>query len=118
MGKPASRAPGQGNPHSWGEQNVTARLESVRKPLDTPRNGKPQLQLHPRCQMLPKGFRDCYQFRRIKITDSAKRCDHLTVPRYSAGDLGSTPFPLEFGYRAYSHPRHGRRYLRSPPRKV
>ena len=32
-----------------GEQNVTARLESVRKPLNTLRNGKPQLQIHPRC---------------------------------------------------------------------
>lgn len=56
-----------------GEQNVTARLESVRKPLNTLRNGKPQLQLHPRCEMLRKGFRGRYQFRRIKVAGSAER---------------------------------------------
>ena len=56
-----------------GEQNITARLESVRKPLNTLRNGKPQLQLHPRCTMLRKGFRGRYQFRRIKITGTAER---------------------------------------------
>jgi len=55
------------------EQNITARLESVRKPLNTLPNGKPQLQLHPRCEMLRKGFRGRYQFRRVKIAGSAER---------------------------------------------
>lgn len=55
------------------EQNVTARLESVRKPLNTLRNGRPQLQLHPRCELLRKGFRGRYQFKRIKIAGSAER---------------------------------------------
>jgi hypothetical protein len=45
----------------------------VRKPLNTLRNGKPQLQLHPRCEMLRKGFRGRYQFRRVKIAGSAER---------------------------------------------
>jgi hypothetical protein len=45
----------------------------VRKPLNTLRNGKPQLQLHPRCTMLRKGFRGRYQFRRVKIAGSAER---------------------------------------------
>ena len=56
-----------------GEQNVTSRLESVRKPLNTLRNGKPQRQLHPRCEMLRKGFRGRYQFRRVKVAGSAER---------------------------------------------
>ena len=56
-----------------GEQNVTARLESVRKPLNTLRNGRPQLQLHPRCEMLRKGFRGRYQFRRVRIAGTAER---------------------------------------------
>jgi hypothetical protein len=56
-----------------GEQNLTSRLESVRKPLNTLRNGKPQLQIHPRCEMLRKGFRGRYQFRRVKVAGSAER---------------------------------------------
>jgi hypothetical protein len=55
------------------EQNLTARLESVRKPLNTLRNGKPQLQLHPRCELLRKGFNGRYQFKRVKIAGSAER---------------------------------------------
>lgn len=56
-----------------GEQNVTIRLESVRRPLNTLRNGKPVLQLHPRCEMLRKGFRGRYQFRRVKVAGAAER---------------------------------------------
>jgi hypothetical protein len=39
----------------------------------TPCNGRPQLQLHPRCEMLRKGFRGRYQFRRVRIAGSAER---------------------------------------------
>lgn len=56
-----------------GEQNITSRLECVRKPLNALRNGKPQLQLHPRCEMLRKGFRGRYQYRRIKVAGAAER---------------------------------------------
>lgn len=56
-----------------GEQNVTIRLESVRKPLNTLRNGRPQLQIHPRCAMLRKGFMGRYQYKRVKITGSEER---------------------------------------------
>ncbi|MGH3426303.1 MAG: hypothetical protein ACRD3Q_15850, partial [Terriglobales bacterium] len=55
------------------EQNLTSRLESVRKPLNTLRNGKPQLVLHSRCEMLRKGFRGRYQFKRVKIAGAAER---------------------------------------------
>jgi len=56
-----------------GEQNLTARLEAVRKPLNTLRNGRPQFQLHPRCTMLRKGFAGRYQYRRVKVAGSAER---------------------------------------------
>lgn len=56
-----------------GEQNLTSRLESIRKPLNTLRGGKPQFQIHPRCQVLRKGFRGRYQYRRVKIAGAAER---------------------------------------------
>jgi hypothetical protein len=55
------------------EQNLTARLESVRKPLNTLIAGHPQLQLSPRCVRLRKGFAGRYQFRRVKVAGSAER---------------------------------------------
>ncbi len=56
-----------------GEQNVVIRLESVKKPLNTLRDGKPQLVLHPRCTMLRKGFAGRYQYKRVKVAGSAER---------------------------------------------
>jgi hypothetical protein len=56
-----------------GGQNLTIRLESVRKPLNTLRDGKPQFQLSPRCKMLRKGFGGRYQYRRVKVAGSAER---------------------------------------------
>ena len=56
-----------------GEQNLTARLESVRKPLNSLVSGKPQLQLSPQCAELRKGFRGRYQFKRTKVKGSAER---------------------------------------------
>lgn len=56
-----------------GEQNLTIRLESVRKPLNSLRNGKPQLQINPRCTELRKGFSGRYQYRRVKISGAAER---------------------------------------------
>lgn len=56
-----------------GEQNLTARLECVRRPLNTLRDGKPQFVLHPRCKTLRKGFMGRYQFRRVKVAGAAER---------------------------------------------
>ena len=55
------------------EQNLTLRLESVRKPLNTLTGGKPQLQISPRCELLRKGFMGRYQYRRVKVRGSAER---------------------------------------------
>ena len=64
---------GKGIPIRTGEQNLVSRLESVRKPLNTLREGKPQFQLHPRCTMLRKGFLGRYQYRRVRVSGSAER---------------------------------------------
>lgn len=55
------------------EQNLTIRLESVRKPLNTFMRGKPQLQLHPRCKVLRKGFQGRYQYKRLKVAGAEER---------------------------------------------
>jgi hypothetical protein len=64
---------GRGIGIQTGEQNPTIRIESVRKPLNTLRSGKPQFQIGPRCEVLRKGFRGRYQYKRIKITGSGER---------------------------------------------
>lgn len=64
---------GKGIAIQAGEQNLTIRLESVRKPLNTLRGGKPQFQISPRCTMLRKGLLGRYQYRRIRIAGSAER---------------------------------------------
>lgn len=64
---------GKGIRMQAGEQTLTMRLESVRKPLNTLRDGKPQFQLHPRCTMLRKGFRGRYQYKRVKIAGASER---------------------------------------------
>jgi hypothetical protein len=55
------------------EQNLTIRVESVKKALNTLRSGKPQVQVHPRCTMLRKGFAGRYQYKRIRVAGSAER---------------------------------------------
>ena len=64
---------GKGIGIQLGGQNLTIRLESVRKPLNTLRGGKPQFQISPRCEMLRKGFLGRYQYRRVKVSGSAER---------------------------------------------
>lgn len=58
-----------------GLQTVTKRLESVRKPMNTLIQGKPQMQLHTRCKMLRKGFMGKYYYRRIHSSVSGKFSD-------------------------------------------
>lgn len=55
------------------EQNLTIRIESVKKPLNTLHRGKPQLQLHPRCKVVRKGFQGRYQYKRLKIAGTEER---------------------------------------------
>jgi hypothetical protein len=84
---------GKGIKIQAGEQNLTIRLESVRKPLNTLRNGKPQLQIHPRCEILRKGFRGRYQYKRIHVAGSSER------------------YHDEPEKNAYSHPHDGLQYV-------
>lgn len=55
------------------EQNLTIRLESVRKPMNSLIRGKPQMQLHPRCKNLRKGFQGRYQYKRVHVSGSQER---------------------------------------------
>ena len=49
-------------------QSETIRLESMRKALNSLADGKPRFVLHPRCQVLRKGFLGGYAYRRRKVS--------------------------------------------------
>ena len=58
----------KGIPIMPGEQGMTIRLESVRKPLMTTlEKGRPQFLIHPRCRVLRRGFMGGYHYRRIRV---------------------------------------------------
>lgn len=65
-------------------QTLEIRLESVRKPLRTLVDGRPQFVLHPRCQKLRRAMLGGYHFRRMKIsgeryTSSPEKDSHSHV---------------------------------------
>jgi hypothetical protein len=64
---------GKGIQIEGGEQNLTIRLESVKKPMNTLLSGKPQFMLHPRCKKLRKGFQGRYQYKKLKIAGAQER---------------------------------------------
>lgn len=66
-----------------GEQTVTIRIESVRKPMNTLIGGRPQLLLHPRCKMLRKGYQGRYQFRRVQVSGDERYKDEPEKNAYS-----------------------------------
>jgi len=76
-----------------GEQSPTLRIESVKKPMNTLTDGKPQLLLHPRCKSLRKGFQGRYQYKKMKIAGAAER-------------YNDKPDKNE-----YSHPHDGLQYV-------
>jgi hypothetical protein len=84
---------GKGIKVQGSEQNLTIRIESVRKPMNTLTKGKPQFQLHPRCKKLRKGFQGRYQYRRLKIAGAEERY-------HDAPDKNE-----------YSHPHDGLQYV-------
>lgn len=51
-----------------GIQTLTVRLESVRKPLRTLVDGRPQFLLHPRCRVLRRAMMGGYHFRRLRVS--------------------------------------------------
>lgn len=55
------------------EQNLTIRIESVKKPLNTLSKGKPQLQIHSRCKKTRKGFQGRYQYKRVQVSGAQER---------------------------------------------
>lgn len=50
-----------------GIQTLAIRLESVRKPLTTMIDGRPQFVLHPRCKATRRGLQGGYHYRRMRI---------------------------------------------------
>ena len=73
---------GKGIDIEGGEQDLESRLGSVRKPLKTLVDGKPQFQLHPRCRVLRKGFQGRYKYRRM-MTAEEKYTDKPDKNEYS-----------------------------------
>ena len=51
-----------------GDQSIDARLEAVRKPLNTMRDGEPGILVSPRCKMIRKGFNGGYRYRRMQVS--------------------------------------------------
>jgi hypothetical protein len=64
------------------EQSPALRIESVRKPLMSLRDGKPAFLLDPRCKMLRKGFLGKYRYRRMQ-TSSERYTDQPDKNEYS-----------------------------------
>lgn len=64
---------GKGIMIQLGEQNLTIRLESIKKPMNTLIGGRPQFMIHPRCKKLRKGFQGRYQYKKLKIAGAAER---------------------------------------------
>jgi hypothetical protein len=75
------------------EQNLTIRIESVKKPLNTLHRGRPQVQLHSRCKKLRKGFQGRYQYKRLKIAGTEERFHDMPDKNQ------------------YSHPHDGLQYV-------
>lgn len=73
------------------EQSLQIRIESVRKGLNTLKDGSPALIVHPRCKMLRKGFQGKYRYRRIQVSGEK----YSDVPEKNE----------------YSHPHDGLQYL-------
>lgn len=65
-----------------GEQTPTLRIESVSSRLRMLVDGKPALQVDPRCKMIRKGFQGGYQFRRMQ-TAKEKYADKPDKNQYS-----------------------------------
>lgn len=51
------------------EQDLTIRIESVKKPMNSMVAGKPGMLLSPKCRMLRKGFQGKYQYRRLQLSN-------------------------------------------------
>lgn len=66
-----------------GIQTPLARLESVRYPLSHLVNGRPMMQIHPRCKMIRKGMQGGYQYKRVQVVGSDRYHDKPDKNKYS-----------------------------------
>lgn len=66
-----------------GKQDLTIRVESVKKALNTMVDGKPGFLIHPRCRMLRKGFMGRYSYRKLRVSGSDKYSEKPDKNEYS-----------------------------------
>lgn len=59
---------GKGINIEGGEQSLTIRLESVKKPLNTMIDGQPGFVMSQRCRTLRKGFQGAYRYKRVQVS--------------------------------------------------
>lgn len=79
-----------------GEQTLAARIESVKKPLNTLVDGKPCLQMSPKCKTLRKGFQGGYMFKRVRVSEERYK-DEPFKNAYSHCFTGETLVSCEHG---------------------
>lgn len=66
-----------------GKQDLTMRVESVKKALNTMIEGKPGFLIHPKCKMLRKGFMGHYSYRKLRVSGSDKYSEKPDKNEYS-----------------------------------
>lgn len=65
-----------------GYQDPNIRIEAVKKPLNTMKDGKPMFSIAPKCKKLRRGFQGRYQYRRLQ-TSAEKYSDKPDKNEYS-----------------------------------
>lgn len=73
---------GKGIKAQASDQDLTIRVESVKKGLNTLISGKPALLIHPRCKKLRKGYQGRYRYRRLQ-TSAERYSDDPEKNEYS-----------------------------------
>lgn len=76
-----------------GDQAIKLRLDSVTYALKQINRGKPLLLIHPRCQMLRKGYQGRYSYRKVQLAGAEER------------------FHEEPDKNMYSHPHDANQYV-------
>lgn len=90
-----------------GIQTLEIRLESVRRPLRTLVDGRPQFVLHPRCQKLRRGMMGGYHYRKMRISGerytSSPEKDSYSHPCDALSYAGTRLFGAAlYGYQSSS----------------
>lgn len=93
-----------------GTQTLLARLESVRYALTHLVNGRPMLQIHPRCKMIRKALQGGYQYKRVQVANSDRYHDTPDKNKYS-----HPMDALEYAVAKHIWPIIAKRYDKNQP---